>query len=639
MHGPPEALFDAPVGVVFVSPSGILLRANHAFCALAGADASTMIDRPIGETLAADDPADDVHLHMALASGGDSSLKARRVLLRPDGARRTVECTCWLVREPDGAPRYLCAIVTDVTGLEATARVHAERLEGVDRIFATAPFGIAVFDASLHIQRTNPALAALLLVPVEELIGKSYYDLIAPGEQQDVKARVAALTDGVWGASQVDRRFVDARGRVKYLSTSGTRVRIDGEVLYYCLFIDVTERYAAEAERAQLHEQVLHAERLRTLGQLAAGIAHEVNNPAAIAVGAVELARKHLAAIAAAIHATDLPAVRRHAERLDTSLRYCEDGSARLAKVARKLGAFSSLHGGEVTELDVSTLVRRALDLVANDLRHRAELVVDLQPLPPLHVYPGRLVLAFTNLLLNAAQAIDGLPAAHRITIVTQASADEVLIVVADTGIGLPAALVDRIFEPFFTTRGPTEGTGLGLTVVNDVVRQHRGHIEVRSEPGRGTRFTVHLPLANGLGATVAPPPVAPSPVALRRGRVLLVDDEPLLLDILSDFLAPEHDVVCAPGGVEALTLLAQDTAFDAVLCDLMMPGVDGIAVHAYLLEHAPALAGRTVFSTGGAFTARAAAYVDTLGERVLLKPFTAEQALAILALARAKTA
>jgi len=630
MHSPTDTLFDAPVGVVHLSLDGAVLRANPAFCSLAGVDSGTLVGTLLADTLSGDGqlPGGAV----VAPSPGERAIETQhRSLLRPDGSQREVDCTSWIVAGAEGEPSHVCMLVRPVSDREPIARRLGDTLAALDRVFETTAVGIVVLDERLCVRRVNPALATMFRLAAADLVGRSYFELLGPGQEADVRARLAALESGEWTAPQVERRFVDAEGRVRVCSGSGARVRIGGENLYYCLYVDVTARHAADGERAQLQEQVLHAERLRTLGQLASGIAHEVNNPAAIAMGAVELARKHLVALSAAVRTGDLETVRRQADRIDASLRYCEAGSARLGKVARKLAAFAGLQGGEVDVTDVNTLVQRALDLVENDLRHRAELVVDLQELPPLHVHPGRLVLALTNLLLNAAQAVNGLPAAHRVTVTTRADANTIVIGVADTGIGLPPGVLDHIFEPFFTTLGPTEGTGLGLAVVNDVVRQHRGRIEVRSEPGSGTAFLLHLPLANGLA-----PPAAPPARPTTRGRVLVVDDEPLLLEVLADLLAPLHEVVTAGGGEEAIALLAQDTAFDAVLCDLMMPGVDGAAVHTYLHEHAPTLAARTVFITGGAFTARAAAYMDALGRRVLIKPFTADEATEMVRLAMA---
>lgn len=622
-----DAVRCAPMGVVLASVDGHVLRANPAYCALLGCAEGALVGRPLSDPWAADGAAAAAEVLALLATGRAAG---RRQVRRADGAPLDLDVTLDVVREraddPESAPRYLVGYAQVVTA--PRARPAAE--DPLEQAFVTAPVGMAYLDPAFCFRRVNPALARMLATPAEALVGRPFGDFLHPDQRAAAEAEMLRAAAGEVVGCDTEWHMLDASGRYVHVRLGGSRLATFGDVRYFGVFIDVTAQREADVERAHLQDQVVHAERLRTLGQIAGGIAHEVNNPAAIAVGGVDLARRHIVAITNGLRAGDTAVVRRHLERLEASLRYCEDGTARLARVARKLSAFSSLHGGDVEQIDVNDLSRRVLGLLEADLRARADLRIDLAPVPTLVAHPERLVQALTNLLVNASQAVEGMPAEQRITLSTRSNGAEIEIVVEDTGAGMPQATLDRIFEPFYTTRGRAEGSGLGLAVVFDVVRQHRGRIDVKSEPGRGSRFTLYLPFQNGLGpgASASRPPVT------TRARVLVVDDEPFLLAILAEILSTEHDVVTASGGPEALELLGSDLKFDALLCDLMMPGVDGIAVHRFLLERAPALAARTVFATGGAFTPRTAGYVSSRNVPVLVKPFTAEEVRSTMATA-----
>lgn len=613
-----DAVRGAPVGVAIGSAEGQLLHTNPACQALFGWDPVTLHEGT-GAERATRHEAVDTQIVELLARGDHRGCHELR---RLDEGVIEVDWSCTVMRNSAGQTLYSIAYLQEVP--EQTpelARNLWETRDTFEQAFANAPVGMALLDRTLCFRRVNPALARIFALSPAELLGRRYAEFLHPDDQAASENRLHQLHPQAMVETEVQRRMVDAAGRTLHVRMGASRITTLGQDLYFGVFVDVTAQREAETERAHLQEQVVHAERLRTLSQITGGIAHEVNNPAAIAAGGVELARRHISGITNGLRLGDLTMVRRHLERLEASLQFCEDGTARLANVARKLSSFSVLRGGAVEPVDVNSLARHAIELLRNDLRHRAELRVDLQPLPVLYAHAERLAQVLTNLLVNAAQAIAGPPANHVITLSTRSIAEGIEVVVADTGAGMSPATLERIFEPFYTTRRREEGGGLGLAVVVDVVRQHRGRIDVESKRGEGSRFTLTLPLHNGLGPcdTGTAPPVA-------RARILIVDDEPALLVILGEILAVEHDVVTVGSGTDALALLETDTRFDALLCDLMMPGVDGLAVHRFLRNHAPALAARTVFATGGAFTARAAGYLSSHGGPVLVKPFTAEE-------------
>jgi len=243
-----------------------------------------------------------------------------------------------------------------------------------------------------------------------------------------------------------------------------------------------------------------------------------------------------------------------------------------------------------------------------------------------------------TNLLVNAAQSIpEGNPGGNLVEVGTFSERDRVVVTVRDTGAGIEPELQRRIFQPFFTTKGREQGTGLGLSISADIVHHHRGEIRVTSAPGAGSTFEVWLPIAAvdrpGLaaGAAAQTPAAAPAAAAgpspgatpAARARVLVIDDEEQLLMAYRRMLVNRFDVTVARGGREGLDVLARDTAWDAILCDVLMPGVDGPAIWEWLQQNQPALLSRVLFCSGGAFTPRSEAFAEVMTDRILDKPLS----------------
>ena len=214
----------------------------------------------------------------------------------------------------------------------------------------------------------------------------------------------------------------------------------------------------------------------------------------------------------------------------------------------------------------------------------------------------------------------------HRITLRTWAEKDLVCAEVVDDGPGIPPENLDHIFDPFFYPPDTHQGAGLGLAICQNIVTAFGGSIQVESPPGQGTRFLLRFPALSAApeekGPRETPEPASASPASPVRGRSLVVDDEDGILTLLKGVLGPAHEVVCVASGKEGQALLAQDASFDLILCDLMMPEVTGMALHHWITQRHPALAGKVIFMTGGVFTSQASEYVASAGVPVLDKPF-----------------
>ncbi|MEQ9324363.1 MAG: response regulator [Polyangiaceae bacterium] len=379
--------------------------------------------------------------------------------------------------------------------------------------------------------------------------------------------------------------------------------------------------------------RLIHADRLAALGQLAAGVAHEINNPAAFITANVDEMGRLLRELAVAPVTDGQAKLDELAEMLDE----CQQGIRRIHAITRDLGAFSRISSDETERVDLNDVIRSAINLTRNEVRHIARIELELTDLPPIVADKAKLTQVFVNLLINAAQAMaDTSKTNHRIRVVTRRDDGLLVATVQDTGGGITQEHLTRVFDPFFTTKPADRGTGLGLAICNDTVRRHGGEIHVDTVAGVGTTFEIRIPEDTGLSPThspMSPPPAAaPTPPA----RLLLIDDDAVVRRSLSRVLRRHHTVEGVDGGKAALSALRPDAPYDVILCDLMMPDVDGAAVLDHIKENAPALEDRIIFISGGAFTPRSSKVVDS-GHLVIEKPVDQAKLLAAIARVAAK--
>ena len=374
----------------------------------------------------------------------------------------------------------------------------------------------------------------------------------------------------------------------------------------------VSEITALHTMRAELER----TQRLASLGTLAAGVAHEVNNPLAYLLSSLD----HLSA--------ELPLAVHGRVDLAEALRDAHEGAVRVRDVVRSLKAFSRPVPAAPEPVEVASEVEAALRLASVEIRHRARLLTELGPMPRVLASPHELGQVFLNLMVNAAQSIpEGNTTGNSVTVT--AGTDPrgwAFVIVRDTGCGIAPEALGRVFEPFFTTKAPGTGTGLGLALAHGIVTAARGTIEVRSKPGEGSAFCVRLPPAPeevaAAPAAAGTAAVAAAPPPSEGRRVLVVDDDLLVARSIVRSLGATCSVTVAGSGPEALATLAASPPFDVVLCDLMMPGMTGMELYAEVERRHPALRRRFVFLTGGAFTEGARAFLEQAARAALEKPF-----------------
>jgi signal transduction histidine kinase len=401
---------------------------------------------------------------------------------------------------------------------------------------------------------------------------------------------------------------------------------------------------AVRAAQRKMSEQLAISERMASAGILAAGVAHEINNPLAVIMANLDFVTAALGQLAPDLRSLELQCRELLGEEsphgrlegrlleVDGPLRDAREAVERIRGIVRDVKLFSRPHKEERGAVDVRTVIESSIRLAWNEIRHRAQLVKDYGNVPMADSNAARLGQVLLNLLVNASQAMpEGRASHNEIRVLTKTDdSGRVVIEVRDTGMGIPRADLARIFDPFFTTKPVGVGTGLGLSLCHRMVTDLGGDIVVESEFGKGSLFRVTLPVATG-----EPRPTTRARAlepTVRKARVLVVDDEVAMGRALKRGLGLHHEVTAMTSGKEALACIASGERFDAILSDLMMPEVTGMEIYEELSRIAPDQAKRMIFLTGGAFTERAREFLDRVPNPRIDKPFEIANVLAIIA-------
>ncbi len=383
--------------------------------------------------------------------------------------------------------------------------------------------------------------------------------------------------------------------------------------------------HAISRHRAsELQRRIESAQRQISLGRVAGGVVHEVNNMATVVLSSLEDLRARLDVLRNASHVDPRPVLSELIELLEQDI----SAMSRMNALAGDLRIFAQREAKNTGALDLNDAVRSTLRLLDRRLRLRAELSFELSDVPSVHADESKLSQVLINLLLNAADAVDeGSTSERRIRVATRFDPPWVMLEVSDTGCGIPKADIDRVFEPFFSSKPLGRGSGLGLSICAELVASWDGRLEVESEEGQGSCFRVKLPISprstrRGGGISTAVLPRASRRVR-RSARVLLIDDMDAPRRAIRRLMDREHVVEEAASGAEGLELLAAGPPFDVVLCDLMMPEMDGMGFYRRALEIDSGLIDRCIFLTGGAFTEDSQASLGDVDVPVLGKPLT----------------
>jgi two-component system, cell cycle sensor histidine kinase and response regulator CckA len=635
-------LYDhAPCGYFTLSESGVIDAANLAAASLLRLTSEDLVGRLFTAFILPEDQDTYYHHRRQLLSTGEHGACELR-MLRGDAEPCWVLVEATSVKDVGGA--LACrAIVIDITArkrTEETLRASEARHrilfeQSKDALMTLAP-------PSWRFTSGNPATLALFGVADEASFLShrlsDYSPLQQPdgarSQQQATLMFERAMATGSHFCEWTYRHFSGEECPATVLLT---RIEIDGRAQ-----LQATVRDETEVKRLQA--QLFQSDRVASMGLLAAGVAHEINNPLTYVLYNLATLAETLPVLAAPNQYTALgthgapspsdtlpgglfecPTLTELAELAEEALA----GVQRIRVISKAIGTFSRLET-ERSRVHLNDAIVSAATMAMNDIRFRAELVMDLAKLPAIWASEGKLSQVFLNLLMNAAQAIEiGDPHHNSIRVRTWTAGDDVFAEVRDTGNGISEADLPRIFEPFFTSKPIGEGSGLGLPICRKIIGEFGGDITVESKLGQGTCFAIRIPIGSHMASSTSS---IPAPAVWMQGRILVVDDEPSIRAAMVRMLTPDHELITVASAEEAKAVLETDQDYDVILCDLVMPGMTGMDLHRWLIAVHPKLAQRLVFVTGGAFTPGSSEYLAHVSNRRLEKPFQLHELTRLIA-------
>ena len=454
---------------------------------------------------------------------------------------------------------------------------------------------ICIIDARGMVRRANRVFAELIQVPVTAIPGRPWLGLLPPAWSDPVARALAEPT----------ATLVEIRAGERTLSFTAIPMAEPGSAVL--VFEDQTER-------RRLQEQLIQSEKMSAIGQLIAGVAHDLNNPLASVVGFSDF----LAELG------DIP------PQFAEPLQVIRQEAERAATIVKNLLSFARSQEGERKRQPIGSILESTLALLRNQLMaNKVEATLEVEPgLPDVEVNGNQIKQVFVNLINNANQAIAADAPSGRIWVAAKPQRDGVAVSITDSGPGMTEEIAAHVFEPFFTTKGEGEGTGLGLSICQGIVKEHGGRITLDTKPGVGATFTVELPAGARTPLVEAAPPPVPEGKQL---HILVVDDEPHILYYMRATLESwGHSVEVASDGAYALErAIAGD--FDVIICDLRMPHLSGRDMYQKLARQDPRAAERIIFATGDTVRGDTLQFLETLGRPYLHKPFTLSELRAVL--------
>ena len=384
-------------------------------------------------------------------------------------------------------------------------KAEQERIKAVNAnkkistIMNTIPCTLLLVDEVGHIQDCNPEASKLLLLKQSEII------------TQNVAKFIPALTtlsgefDTTVALETMQESLLAPNFKQPHIEFSGRKLTIDGDTYYLLTISDINERKHSQKALSALNQQLINAEKLASIGQLSAGIAHEINNPVGFIQSNLSVLKDYITPLLGYIKLTDKTTQSEKAkslyaeEDLDYIIEDVEplitsslDGTARISEIVKDLGIYTHADGKKPEPICIDTLIEQSLTLVANELKYKVDIVKSLHANQQVMGFPQKLLQVFINMLVNASHAIEN---TGQISITSNMNNDEITIEFEDNGSGISQSHLKTIFDPFFTTKPVGKGTGLGLHIVRSIIDEHDGHIEVSSRLGKGSKFSIHLPV------------------------------------------------------------------------------------------------------------------------------------------------
>jgi PAS domain S-box-containing protein len=535
------------------------------------------------------------------------------VNIRKDGTRIFIEDSVFPLRNAAGEIVGFRGISRNITERKRADEALRQSEEKYRTMLQEMDEGYYEVDLAGNYTFFNDVICVKMGYSREELIGMNYR-VYTP--EEDLKS-VYKVYNEVYRTGK-PRRWYPMINIVK----GGTRIFVensilpirnsDGEIIgFRGISRDVTERKRMEQERLQLEQKAQFASRLASVGEMASGIAHEINNPLTGVIGYAQLLLQE-----------DLP------DNVRKDLETINDGAKRVANVIQRLLAFARQSEPQRTYVNINEVVATTLELRGYHLQtSNIEVTTEFTPDLPLTIADaGQLQQVFLNLIVNAETEMKLARGSGKLTVKTQQVDDVLRISFKDDGPGIAEENLEKIFDPFFTTRQVGQGTGLGLSVCYGIVSQHGGRIYAESKPGKGAIFVVELPMLTEDKQLQLPEPEVNEQRKRSGVRILVVDDERVVREFISKALTEEgHQVETVDNAEDALKMV-KNKKYRIILLDVKMPGMSGIELYKRFQKMGPALARSVVFVTGDVMGARTLAFLAKARSPYITKPFDGKQ-------------
>jgi len=495
-------------------------------------------------------------------------------------------------------------------------RMYEEVMRSEEKLrltFDSVRQGILVTDTEGRIVDANMAVVRMHgFECVEELIGLDIYQLIVGDDRERARENMQKTFEGgTLGSLEYQFLKKDGGEFPGNMNVAVMRDTSGDAVGFVAVIRDISRRKQIEKERTELEQRAQLASRLASIGQMASGVAHEINNPVASIIGFADLLLER-----------DIP----DDVREDVNVIHSE--AERVASIVSKLLAFARRREPEMEYININDVVQTAIglrlyELETNNIQINTLLDTNL---PLTMADSNQLQQVFLNLILNAEIELKQLKSSGKLTIKTEVDDSCIRIYVTDNGRGIPEENLEKIFEPFFTTRKKDEGTGLGLSVCHGIITDHKGRITARNEPGVGATFIVELPIIEGGQQLEMPKPITEETVAVTSANILVVDDEPAVLKFLCRTLEEQGYNVDGVQDAKDVLLKLRNGGDDLILLDIKLPGTSGIELYKHMQKRTPALAKKVVFITGDIMGGDTRSFLSRTKAHYIVKPFSAGQ-------------
>ncbi|MGO9570817.1 MAG: PAS domain S-box protein, partial [Desulfomonilaceae bacterium] len=557
---------QGPLGIAIIGLDYREVAVNATLCKMVGYTEEELTNVNCGDLTHPDDIEPDLEYVKKLSRGEIPFYKMEKRYIKKNGEVLWVHLTVSVIRDDQGKALYFLSLIEDITERKRAEVSLRESEERMSLIIDSSPVGIAIAQDGKYIY-VNPALTRMFgYESQDEIVGLTAETLFAPASRETIRQRTAARMADKAIPAHFESVGMTKNGKRFEVEGWGTAIKYPGKRSALAFIIDVSE---ARSLRAQL----IQAQKMEAIGNLAGGIAHDFNNLLTVILGYTEL----------------IICGKDEGDRDYEDLKKVIQAAGTAAEIVHQILAFSRRTESEPQPIDLNQQVEQLRKMLSRLIPKTIQVRINLGPdLPVLNADPSQMVQVLMNLAVNAR---DAMPEGGRLTIETQTTLLDddychshieasqglhAVLMVSDTGIGMDKALMDRIFEPFYTTKKPGEGTGLGLAMVYGIVKSHGGHITCYSEPGAGTTFKIYLPVHQADAELDAPTSRESS--ACVTGTILLVDDEEFVRSLGERILENSGcNVITADNGREAVEIYRQNKdEISLVILDLIMPMMDG---------------------------------------------------------------